>query len=275
MSVMESFFQSATKLPMLPKVVNEVMQLLEHDNVDQRKLIDTISRDQVITAKVLRLANSSYYGASRTINTLDSAILLVGNKTLRTLVVASGVTSAFATVPNLDMQKFWRHSLITASIARALAKEHKLEQDAAYVAGLMHSIGQLMIHMVFPTAGADIESVCHDASVPERKAVEHKLLGVDHCEVGAELVGRWNFPEDIQSTIRYYAEPLDAKASMLAAVVYVAAHIAFGLEHKEPEEYIAKHLNPDVADKLGIIIDALSYKLEAYREFVSEAESFI
>ncbi len=274
MNVMDDIFQSANKLPMLPKVVHEVMQLLNQPEVDTRKLVDTVSHDQVIAAKVLRLANSSYYGSSRTIKTLEDAILLIGMKTLNTLVIASGVTTSFK-VNNIDMPRFWRHSLVTASVARALAREKKLEQETAYVAGLMHSIGQLMIHQVFPQAGLDIDEMCKGLSVLERKAVENSTLGLDHCQVGSELARRWNFPEDIQRVIRYYAEPLHINACALAPVVYSAAHIAFGLERKEEPDYIVDKLNPEVAKVVGLDLSTLAPTIETYQVFVAEADSFI
>ena len=158
-------------MPLLPKVVQEVMQLLNTEPIDVGTLVDKINHEQVLSAKILRMSNSAYFGRSGKVSTVEEAISLIGLEKLNTLVVASGVTSAFTEVPNLDLKRFWQHSLITASVARQLATELKMEADTAYIAGLMYTIGQLPIHMVFPKAGADIEEVCKGRNVLERHEV--------------------------------------------------------------------------------------------------------
>lgn len=275
MNVIDNFFQSVNNLPMMPKVVQEVIQMLNNEEVDLKDVVEKINLDQVISAKVLRLSNSSYYGLSRKVNNLNDAISLIGVSSLRTLVIASGVTSAFKTIPNIDMHRFWRHSLITASIARDICKIQKKPSETAYVAALMHSIGQLLIHIVFPTGGRDIEEMCRGQSVLERKSVENATLGIDHCQVGEELAKRWNFPEEIQRVIRYYADPLNPKACELAPVVYMAAHIAFGLELNQDAKHIAETINTEVIKALDFHRIEWIDRIESYKAFVTEADNFI
>lgn len=283
MRLMEDIFQSSQKLPVLPKVVQEAIRILDNEDADTGQLVHTISKDQVISARVLRLANSSYYGVARHIKNLNDATALVGTKALRTMILASGITAAFANVPNFDLKRFWRHNLTTASVARALANDRSLDAETAYVSGLMHSIGQIMIHHVFPQAGADIDAMCHGSSVLERKAVENSSLGIDHCQVGAELAKRWNFPEEIQHVIRYYADPLHPMACSLAPLVYVAAHYAFGLAQRQTAQHILETLNTEIAAKIGIMLsdgdqqnwDDLIAKLDSFKPYIQEAESFV
>ena len=276
MKLIDDFFESSQALPMLPKVVQEVMQLLNTADVDIAALADKINHDQVLSARVLRMSNSAYFGCSRSVSTIEEAVSLIGLDKLKTLVVASGVTSAFTDVPGLDLKNFWQHSLITASIARQIATEQGLDADTAYIAGLMHTVGQLPIHMVFPKAGAEIQEVCKGRSVLERSEVERSILGTDHNLVGEKLAKHWNFPEEISRVIRYYTEPLDKEACDLAPVVYVSAHIAFDLESGQAPQYIAETLSMDVAAKLGLEDkEALAERIETYRTFVSEAKSYV
>ena len=277
MKLIDDFFENSQALPMLPKVVQEVMQLINSGDVEIKTLADKINHDQVLSARVLRMSNSAYFGCSRSIGTIEEAVSLIGMAKLETLVVASGVTSTFTDVPGLDLKRFWAHSLIAASIARALAAEQGLDADTAYIAGLMHTVGQLPIHMVFPKAGADIEEVCKGRSVLERSKVEYSVIGTDHNLVGEKLARHWNFPEDISRAIRYYTNPLSADACALAPVVYVAAHIAFDLESGQAPEYIAETLSADVAEKLNLAGDtaALTERIEGYRSFVAEANSYL
>lgn len=276
MNVIDDFFEQLHTMPMLPKVVQEVTQLLNADDVDVKELADRINHDQVLSARVLRMSNSAYFGYSREVSTIEDAVGLIGFEKLRTLVIASGVTSAFTSVPGLDLNHFWQHSLITANIAREISKEKKLDADVAYIAGLMHTVGQLPIHMVMPAAGAKIEASCQGKSVLERHHVEQTILGLDHNQVGEKLAKHWNFPEEITRVIRYYTEPFDKEACTLAPVVYAAAHIAFDLEAGKAADYTAETLNTEVATHLAFDdLSALTAQIDAYRPHVAEAKSYI
>lgn len=276
MNVIDNFFEQLHAMPMLPKVVQEVTQLLNASDVDVKVLADKINHDQVLSARVLRMSNSAYFGCSREVSTIEDAVGLIGLTKLKTLVIASGVTSAFTNVPGLDLNRFWQHSLITANVARAISKENELDADAAYIAGLMHTVGQLPIHLVMPVAGAEIEASCQGKSVLERHHVEHAILGLDHNQVGEKLAKRWNFPEEITRVIRYYTEPFDEKACILALVVYAAAHIAFDLESGKEADYIAETLNADAASHLGLDdLGDLATRIDSYRPYVAEAKSYL
>lgn len=275
MKPVEDFFNSIVNLPSLPKVVQEVMQLLNSEDVDINGLARKVEHDAVISAKVLRMANSSYYGVTRTIKTVDDAIAILGLSKLQTLVIASGVTGCATNIPGLDLKKFWLHSLVTASVSREIAKTFGKDTEVAYISGLLHNIGELLIHMVFPKAAAEVESMCHGSSVEERQGVEHTIIGLDHCQVGEELAKRWNFPGEISRVLRYYATPLDKNACDMAPIVYMAAHIAFCLEHGEEARHIAETFNVEVANALKV--DRIEWidHIESYRGFVKEAEAFI
>lgn len=276
MNLIDKFFDQPQTMPMLPKVVQEVTALLNDGDVDIKILADKINHDLVLSAKVLRLSNSAYFGCSREVSSIQEAVSLIGLAKLETLVIACGVVSAFTDVPGLNLKRFWQHSLVTASIARQLAKEAGYDTDSAYMAGLMHTVGELPIHIVFPSAGKQIDEVCKGKNVLERSKVEHSVIGIDHCQVGEKLARHWNFPEEIARAIRYYTNPLSQNACKLAPVVYVAAHIAFDLEHGKTSIEIANTLSDDIAATLGLESkEVLAEKIDAYHVFVSEARCYV
>lgn len=276
MNVIDNFFDQINHLPMLPKVVQEVTEQLNNDDVDLRALAASINHDQVLAARVLRMSNSAYFGCSRSIKTVDDAVALIGLENLATLVVASGVTTTFTNVPGLNLHQFWVHSLVTASIARQISRDLGLDAATAYIAGLLHSVGQLPIHLVFPAAGAQVTEVCRGRSVLERKSAEQSILGIDHCQIGEMLAKLWNFPEEILCVLRHYAEPFKGGASEFAPVVYAAAYIASEFEREKTSAEIAASLDAEVASALHLSdADALAERVEHYRSFVQEAQSYL
>lgn len=276
MNLIDKFFDQPQTMPMLPKVVQEVTELLSNGDVDIKTIADKINHDLVLSAKVLRLSNSAYFGCSREVSSIQEAVSLIGLAKLKTLVIACGVVSAFTDVPGLNLKRFWQHSLVTASIARQLAKDVGYDTDTAYMAGLMHTVGELPIHIVFPGAGKQIDEVCEGRNVLERSKVEQSVIGIDHCQVGEKLARHWNFPEDISRAIRFYADPMNKNACKLAPVVYTAAHIAFDLEHGKTAAEIASTLTDDVATTLGLENkEELVKKIDSYDVFVSEAKCYV
>ena len=275
MQSIEDFFSSIVSLPSLPKVVQEVMQLLNADDVDINQLAKVIEQDVAIAAKVLRMANSSFYGVTRGVKNIDDAIAILGLAKLRSLVIASGVTGAISSVPGLDLKRFWSHSLLTASISREIAKQLELDAEVAYLAGLLHNIGDLLLHLVSPAVSTKVDALCVDASSEKRCLVERDLIGLDHCQIGEELALRWDFPSEISHALHYYAAPLDKSACAIAPVVYVAVHIAQGLVRGDEANVIVAAGNPAVAQRLKLSVDSLHAAIERYRGLLQEANAMI
>ena len=275
MQPIEDFFNSIVNLPSLPKVVQEVMQMLNDDSVDINLLASTIEQDPVIAAKVLKMANSSFYGVTRGVKNIDDAVAILGLAKLRSLVIACGVTGVITHVPGLDLKRFWSHSLLSAGISRELAKELRLDAEVAYIAGLLHNIGDLLLHLVFPVMASEVDAICADASAEKRRLVERDVIGYDHCQIGEELALRWSFPSEILRVLASYTSPLDKGACGLAPVIYLAAHIAQGLVRGDQTDAIVLSLNAEVSDHLKLSQDDLLPSIERYRCLLQEAIAII
>lgn len=221
----EQLFDKTHLMPTIPKVVQELIDSFSNEEIDVESIARKLGVDQVLTAKVLRLANSSYYGLQRKIGSVDEAVVVMGLNSLRTLVIATGVTGAFAPITGFDRTRFWRHSLVVAAYARWLAKKCGLNSEIAFTAGLMHAIGEVLIHLAMPNESEDID---RRASRGERRIdIERAAFGFSNCEVGAELARRWCFPAEIQAAILHYDAPLALKpAPPYAAVVHIATYLA-------------------------------------------------
>jgi HD-like signal output (HDOD) protein len=275
MNIVDNFFEKINKLPMLPKVVQEVTMLLNDSEVDINVLSHKIDHDQALSARVLCMSNSAYFGCSRTIKSIEDAVAVIGLRNLKNLVVVAGVKNAITEIPILDLNKFWLQSLVTASVARQLGKALNLDAETVYIAALLHNIGQLPIHIIFPAAAEKINWDVQSVGALDRCALEDDMLGINHCQVGEMLAKHWNFPEVILRVVRYYADPLNPHACALAPIVYIAVQIADGLVRGEPSEHIAETLNAKIVSTLNVDQGTWVEKIDACQAFVHEAESYI
>lgn len=258
MTSIERLFNGMPQLPSIPSVVQALIATLGDEDADLGSMVARIKQDQSLSARVLRLANSSYYGASHKIGAIDDAVTLIGLNALRTLVIASGITAAFTKIDGIDLKKFWRHAMFTAALARDLGKMAGINGEFAYTAGLMHRIGQLIIDMAFPSVAREIAYDEHDMDIAELAEAERRLLDLDHSEVGAELALRWNFPAVIRNALRWYVDPLADAACPYAGVVHLASQITQAIENDQDENVIVHGIDKTLAAKLAL--DDLNWK---------------
>lgn len=260
MNPMERLFDSAKTLPSIPRVLQELMESLNRDDVGVDEITKPLEQDPALAARVLRLANTAHFGAPRKVASVDDAIVLVGLEAVRLLVISSGLMGSFKAIPGFDMQRFWRVSLLSSYIARDLAGKCKLDRETVYTAALMHGIGVLAIHSVFPEAALHIDQRCKDHNPSERVSFEMQHLGLNHAEVGAELAKTWKLPEAISDTLRFYASPLHTAAPGSAALVYLSVALAMMLEDETPSEQWLSQLPEGLIDKLGLDWEGVLYR---------------
>lgn len=204
---LEELFAQTHRLPTVPQVAQELIESFNQENVDIEAVAKKVALDQVITAKVLRLANSAYFALNHPIGSVHEAVMSLGFNTVRTLVIATGITGAFSATPGLDRRRFWQHSLTVAAYGRWLAHQSKANADIAFTCGLLHNIGELLIHIVLPDTALKIDEFV--ASGADRYALETDKIGFDFIQAGEELARRWNFPQEIQQAIKYQRAPAE------------------------------------------------------------------
>jgi HD-like signal output (HDOD) protein len=239
---LDELFQNQHSLPSAPKVVEDLISSFDDPNVSVEDVAKKLANDPVLSAKLLRLANSAYYHVSREIGTVDDAVKMLGFVTVRTLVISAGLVSGFKTVPGMDLRQFWRFNLHTAVAAKWLARQAKENMDVAFTIGMMHSIGQLVLHAALPEQVQAIDAEC-PALDHGRLAAERAALGYDFGDVGSLLSIRWKFPDVFSGTIRAVGDPLaETPPNRLAAVIHLAAWRARVEElHPGPEEIEASY----------------------------------
>jgi putative nucleotidyltransferase with HDIG domain len=271
----EALFQQQAALPSIPKVVQEVIESFNNDNISIEGIAKKLSADQVLSAKLLRLANSSYYHVSRSIGSVDDAVLMLGFMTVRTLVVSTGLTGSFKSMSGIDLKLFWRYSLHTAIVAKWLAKKLHLNSDLAFTVGMMHAIGQLVMHAAMPEQTLQIDKIASPTDA-RRLDVEHASFGYDFADVGAELAHRWRFPEEFSDIIKAFPTPLEVTPfNKIAAVIHIAAWRARAEENKYSDEEMQSTFPDGVAKKLGVEAPLLLDELPPLAELGAGMEELI
>jgi HD-like signal output (HDOD) protein len=252
-----ALFDQTHKLPTIPKVVQELIESFNNDKVSTEEITKKISADPVLTAKLLRLANSAYYHVSRTVSSVDDAVMLLGFVAVRTLVISTGITGSFKDVGDFDQKAFWRYSLNTAVMARWLAKQAKQNTDLAFTVGLMHGIGQLLMRSVIPKACIELDKSAGPLD-GARARFEREALGYDFAEVGAELAARWKFPQAFVDGIRNAPYPLQREPLQASsALTHLGSYLARCHDRKATTEWIRAEFPADVAVRLKLSVDVL------------------
>jgi putative nucleotidyltransferase with HDIG domain len=262
----EQIVQSVRDLPSMPAVVMELLSSIEQDDIDISVLAKKVSYDQALTARTLRLANSSSYGLQVKVTTIQQAITYLGFQTTRNLITAAALTGCFpsGTCPGFNDRAFWRHSIATAACARALARRIRFNQDVAFTAGLLHDIGRLVLVTADPQAYGEVVAL-RAREDKEWLDAERAVLGVDHVEAGVALAEQWNFSDTMRQAIAYHHAPDSLGAGFLAAIVHVANAVVHALD-------VAGEENEGVPRIASIAWDAMGLNEEAYLHLFRETE---
>ncbi len=275
---MASIFAEPKQLPHIPRVVQELMESFRGDehslNIDD--ISGKVAKDQSLTAKVLRLANSAHYGVPRTVATPQDAVMLLGFGTLRTMVLASGVTSAFSKIEGFDQNVFWKDAFSIAEISKWIAGfTPEADKDTAFTCGMMHSVGNLLIRMFYPKEAASIDQA-EAMSSSKRHTLEHGHFGYNSADVGAELAKRWKFPEIIQNAIAQQYLPENAEEySKEAGIIYIARYLKRAHDQNLSEDEIVAGFPLQVADKIGMNVNKAYSDLASLGELHSGLDSLI
>ena len=195
------------ELPTIPRVVQQLIAALRDPDVDTRKIGEALSQDPVLSAKVLRLANSAFFGGQRSMASIDAAVALIGVQALNRLIVACGVSSSFKDIPGLDLRVFWRDSLIAATAANKLAPRLQADAEEAYTCGLLHGTGHLILCQTYPEIANVMFSGFAVMRGAELATIETDSFGIDHPAVGALWVESLGFPQGVADTIKKSAQP--------------------------------------------------------------------
>jgi putative nucleotidyltransferase with HDIG domain len=199
--LVERVLDQIEHLPTLPQVVANLLTMTESPSVDAMKLSKAL--DQSLAAKVLKVANSAFYG-KRKVNTISQGIVIIGFDAVKEIILTTSLFHTFHEAQDIqDLQPLWQHSLECAMIAKRLAWIYRYEiLDEAYFSGLIHDIGKLVIQQYFPEADQQIRKLMEEGV--ESLEGEKQILSINHAEIGGKMVQRWNFPAGLVDAVIHH-----------------------------------------------------------------------
>ena len=207
---LNNIIMTTQDLPAMPQVASKVLEMSSDPNTSAEQLQQIISDDQAMTARILKIANSAMYSRSRQVKTLTEAIVMLGFNSIRSLVVTSAARNLYNTrnaTTGLKERLLWEHSIGVAFACRLLVQDPlPALAEEAFLAGLMHDIGKLVLNLRVPEQFDEIVQLVYN----DNQAFSHtekEILGFDHAEVGARLVNKWNLSPVLEDTILSHHNP--------------------------------------------------------------------
>jgi putative nucleotidyltransferase with HDIG domain len=223
MSYLNDILKNVEHIPPFSEVAQKAMKLLQDPEVTARELADVIQYDASLTADILKICNSPYYGIQRKISSVNDAVVVIGHSTLKDVIMTCSASKYYkgdaAAGYGHEQGDLWKHSVGTAIMAKLLVKHVQgIDAGTAYTTGLMHDVGKLILsNFVSEEFGKIVEKVRNEKySFTE---AEMEILGATHAEIGARVLEKWNFPHEMVLAVKDHHDPDVLKKEPLSALV--------------------------------------------------------
>jgi putative nucleotidyltransferase with HDIG domain len=243
---LEKIINNAGELVSLPDVFVRVNELVNNPHASAADIGQAVEQDAALTARLLKIVNSPYYGFPSSIDTISRAITIIGIQDLHDLVLATATVGTLSKIDSerINIEKFWRHSLYCAVISKILAEHlHENSTERMFVTGLLHDIGTLVMYQAIPDECSQAIELAKETG-QDVHAAEKSIIGFSHNEVGAELATRWNLPGNIIEVIRHHHEPEQANSHPLdVALIHIANFITNTLDESCNRTGNIAHIN--------------------------------
>lgn len=228
-----SLVQSEVELSSFPDIYFQINEVLQSPRSSASHIADVVGKDTSLTAKLLKLVNSAFYGFPAKIDTISRAVAILGTNELTTLALGISVAEYFADIPDrlADMKGFWKHSVACGVLARILASARVgLSEERFFVAGLIHDVGRLVMFKRLPFASTQALLLSRSTRTPLREA-EQEVLGFDHAAVSGALLKAWKFPATLELPVRHHHAPAKAMNPLEPSIIHVADALAIAMQY--------------------------------------------
>lgn len=242
----EAIANGIVKLPSVSPALADLLRSIEDEDISTDRIAARIAADQALVLKMLRIANSSFYGLQRKVESIPDAIFILGIGNVRNIALAAALSSSLPQhqkTGNFDFARFLRHGLATALCAKALAAKMHCSPDNAFVAGLMHDIGKLVLATSFPLHWDEIVAYRERWDCASHEA-EQSVIGTDHARIGQVLAEAWSFPHTLSSVVGGHHDPEHTNEEKKVCVVHLADAIVHALDLLGDERELVPPISP-------------------------------
>lgn len=247
----------------MPTLVTDILKIMNNPHVDSSQIVQRMKYDPGLTANVLRLANSAYFGMPRSVSSINEAVVRLGIKRLCDLVIATGMGSELKKgVPgyNLLPMQLLQHSAWVAAASEELCNVLNLATpDLLFTAGLLHDIGKLIICDFVENDFLTIQDSVETMNLSFEEA-EKRIIGINHAEAGAELLAHWNFPDELITAVRCHHTPEKAGThGNIAGIVHIADTLAYSQGIGTGIDGFQYKISKQTTDKLNITAEQIQF----------------
>lgn len=278
----DELIKKAGDLKVLPHVARKVLEMIGDENSPTSELSNLIEKDQTITARVLKISNSALYGLRQEVDSIQQAIMILGFRVLRSIVLSVSTRSLYRN-PGIAEQLIWDHSVGAAIAAKLLSSGSGADlEEIAFVGGLMHDLGKVVMNNETPRAFSEVMMLTYNGEVDSLTA-EEDIYGYNHTVIGSRVVAKWGFPtvlveilEKHHLTIHRLEDIKDSLTARAIAYVNLADHVCrrLGIGFRKPDEALQLHKLPS-AVFLGMDKERLDYLLkEIGKTYTTEKSIF-
>jgi len=260
MHTTKTLVKESIELISLPDVYIRLKSVISSPNASMSDVAQIIVHDPAITARLLRLVNSPFFGLVSQVDTMTRAVNLLGTQQVHDLVLATVVVDSFSGFTNdsLNIYDFWYNSVYCAVTARLLAYHCEgIDTERPFIAGLLHNIGHLLSYQQLPLESKSAADLALDKNI-ELYIAEREVLGFDYAQLGAELMREWKLPKSLQEITEFHIEPEKAKDFQLeAALIHIAKAITKNALAEIPVTPETLIVNPDCWQISGLSVDEI------------------
>lgn len=261
----QSMVDNVMQLISLPEIYLRLQKVIDDPEHTREQVAEVVAYDPSLSARVLRIANSSYYSFPREIETVSAAVGIIGELELRNLVLATTVAGSMNKLDcrGVDVDGFWMHSLRAGIVARLIARGRGgYNPEMLFLAGILHDLGILVIYQQNATLAAAVSKQIENAH-QLRDQAERELLGFDHAEVGALLIETWGLPRELAELARCHHQYQLAQDNKLAALIMALANLLADLPGNS---------EPSADPRFAPMLETLEIGADTLAELMKNAE---
>lgn len=245
----------------LPTIYYRIDKAINDPRTSNSQIGDILSEDVGLSARLLKLSNSAFYSFPSKVDTITSAISIIGTKQLRDLVLATSVIEMFDGIPEdlIKLESFWSHCIGCGVVARVIASINRESNvESFFVAGILHDIGSLLIYSKMPEEAVKVMEYvkAHKCTLHE---AEMKCIGFTHTQVGGYLLKQWKLPKNLIEAVYYHHKPASSRTyPNFASAVHIADIVATAMELGDGGEYYVPDIDKKAWKNTGLDNDAFS-----------------